>query len=137
MPYLCAVSRTVRLNTNTWSARLMGSPWRKLISICAAPFSWIRVSYLQLLGIRVLVHVLHEVLELGHRVDAVGQARRLPPARAALGRHQFVVRVGVLGHQVELHLRRHHRGQTLRGVEVEDMRSTERLDSGCSSPLGL
>ncbi|MOA41470.1 hypothetical protein D3C78_1634340 [compost metagenome] len=34
----------VRLNTVIWSARLSALPWRKLISICAGPSSWISVS---------------------------------------------------------------------------------------------
>ena len=41
---LSAASRMVRLNMNTWSASTTGSPWRKLISSCPAPSSWISVS---------------------------------------------------------------------------------------------
>ncbi|MCY1546080.1 hypothetical protein D9M68_820570 [compost metagenome] len=44
MPWRSAVSRTVRLNRNTRSARSMASPWVKLISIWPAPASWISVS---------------------------------------------------------------------------------------------
>ena len=39
-----AASRAVRLNMNTWSASDIASPWIRLISICAAPSSWISVS---------------------------------------------------------------------------------------------
>ncbi len=39
-----AASRAVRLNRNAWSARSSASPWFRLISICAAPASWISVS---------------------------------------------------------------------------------------------
>ena len=39
-----AASRIVRLKRNTWSASASGSPCRRLISICAAPSSWISVS---------------------------------------------------------------------------------------------
>ena len=39
-----AASRIVRLNRNTWSASSTGSPWRRLISICAVPSSWFSVS---------------------------------------------------------------------------------------------
>ena len=44
MEWRSAASRMVRLNMKTWSARVSGSPWRRLISICAAPSSWISVS---------------------------------------------------------------------------------------------
>ena len=64
--------------------------------------------YLQLLGVGVIVHVLNEVLELGHSIDAVGQPRGLRATGAALGRRQLVVGIEVLTHQVELHLRRDH-----------------------------
>jgi hypothetical protein len=39
-----AASRAVRLNRNTWSASAIASPCSRLISICAAPSSWISVS---------------------------------------------------------------------------------------------
>src|SRR3546814_1398504 len=39
-----AASRMARLNKNTWSARDSASACSKLISNCAAPLSWIRVS---------------------------------------------------------------------------------------------
>jgi hypothetical protein len=39
-----AASRAVRLNMNTWSASDSASPCSRLISICAAPSSWISVS---------------------------------------------------------------------------------------------
>ena len=39
-----AASRMVRLNRNTWSASASGAPCRRLISICAAPSSWMSVS---------------------------------------------------------------------------------------------
>ena len=39
-----AASRAVRLNRNTWSASDSALPCSRLISICAAPSSWISVS---------------------------------------------------------------------------------------------
>ena len=44
MLWRMATSRTVRLNRNTWSASGKGSPWSRLISICAVPISWMSVS---------------------------------------------------------------------------------------------
>ena len=44
MSWRSAASRTVRLKRNTSSARPSGWSWKKLISICPAPTSWISVS---------------------------------------------------------------------------------------------
>ncbi len=44
MSWRSAASRTVRLNRKTSSARPSGWAWKKLISICPAPTSWISVS---------------------------------------------------------------------------------------------
>ena len=44
MSWRSADSRTVRLKKNTSSASPSGWAWKKLISICPAPISWISVS---------------------------------------------------------------------------------------------
>ena len=44
MSWRIAASRTVRLKKKTSSARFSGWAWKKLISICPAPTSWISVS---------------------------------------------------------------------------------------------
>ena len=46
MSWRSAASRTVRLKKNTSSARPSGWSWKKLISICPAPSSWMSVSTL-------------------------------------------------------------------------------------------
>ena len=66
---------------------------------------------IELLLIGEVIHVLDEILEFRHGVDAVRQSRHLAPSGAALGRHEFIVGVGVFVHEVELHLGRHHRLQ--------------------------
>ncbi len=70
MSWRSAASRTVRLNKNTSSARLSGSPWKKLISIWPAPISWIRVSTFSSILLAVVVDVLEQRVELVDRVDA-------------------------------------------------------------------
>ena len=66
---------------------------------------------IELLLISEVIHVLNEILEFRHGVDAIRQSRHFAPTGAALGRHQFIVGVGVFVHEVELHLGRHHRLQ--------------------------
>jgi hypothetical protein len=57
----------------------------------------------------VVVHQVEDRVELVDRVDGIALARRLRPARAARGRLQREVRIGVLLHQEEFELGRHHR----------------------------
>jgi hypothetical protein len=100
--------RTVRLNRNTWSASATGSPWLKLISSWAGPLSWLMVSMSICCCLAVVVDVIDDGIEIVGRVDAVGLAHLLRPARAADRRLQRIVRIEVLLHQIELELRRHH-----------------------------
>ena len=115
-----AASRMVRLSRKTWSASASGSPWRRLISICAAPFLVDQGVDLQLLGLGEGVDVLEDGVELVDRRDRIGAAPRLGAARAADRRLQRIVRIGVALDEVELDLRRHHRGPALLVIEGDD-----------------
>ncbi|MNV60983.1 hypothetical protein D3C71_1534720 [compost metagenome] len=75
--------------------------------------------HVQLHRIAVVVHQIQDRIELVDRVDRVGLAGGFRAAGAAGRRQQREVRVGVLLHQKEFQLRRHHRAKAEFGVGIE------------------
>ncbi len=91
----------------------------RLISICAGPSSWIRVSISISWSSQKLVDVIEQRIELVHRRDAVRLASRLGAPGAAYRRLERVVGVLVLLDEVELELGRDHGLPAALGVELQ------------------